>query len=74
MTGPGADRITLDRTNLMRLADLLAELPIPRATAEIRAGFNLAVECIRGLAVEMPHLYGNDGCPIFLPTGDTHGD
>lgn len=72
MPGPGARFITLDRTNLLRLVDTLeGAVPAAAADTEFRAGWMAAAESLRHIAIEMPHLYGDEGYPV--PT-TTRGD
>jgi hypothetical protein len=65
---PGADKITLDRTNLLRLADLLEGAARGHGfdkAPDVWMGVDLMLQMIRTVAVESPHLYGNQGCPVI---------
>ena len=65
MAGVGHGHVTLDRTNLMRLIELVEQECVPLLpSAEARIGGQCVIEAMRSLAVEMPHLYGDEGYPI----------
>ena len=66
-------RITLDRTNLKRLAGVLRETPrdwedlIPAdMVVAVKLGWDMAVQSIDKLADASPDLYGDHGWPAMM--------